>query len=296
MTATLQGPAATGRVVLVLAALTVQEAARRRVIRSLVVLTSVLLALSAWGFSRLTGVESQAGELTSGEARIVASQLLNLVMFGLSLIAALGTTFLAGPTLSGEVESGQALAVLARPVRRSAVLVGKWLGLVAFGGGFIVLAGLAQLVIVWATVGYWPPRPVTGLLLLAAQTTVLLTLGLLLSTVISPMASGIVAVGLFGATWIAGVLGGVGEAFGPESVAKVGAVSRMVLPTDGLWRGAMHAFQDASTLAQFGGPAVEGGFPFLSPSGLTLTYLAYAAVWVALVLGLAGMVFSRRDL
>jgi hypothetical protein len=118
---------------------------------------------------------------------------------------------------------------------------------VTFGGGFIVLAGLAQLLIVWATVGYWPPRPLTGLLLLAAQTTVLLTLGLLLSTVISPMASGIVAVGLFGATWIAGVLGGVGEAFGPESVARVGAVSRMLLPTDGLWRGAMHAFQDPAS-------------------------------------------------
>ena len=65
-------------------------------------------------------------------------------MFGLSLIAALGTAFLAGPTLAGEVESGQALAILARPVRRSAVLLGKWLGLVAFGGGYVVLAGLAQ--------------------------------------------------------------------------------------------------------------------------------------------------------
>ncbi len=291
MTATVT---ATVRVVLVLAALTVQEASRRRVIRSLVVLTSVLLALSAWGFSRLTGVESEAGELTSGEARIVASQLLNLVMFGLSLIAALGTTFLAGPTLSGEVESGQALAVLARPVRRSSVLVGKWLGLVAFGGGFIVLAGLAQLVIVWLTVGYWPPRPVTGLLLLAAQTTVLLTLGLLLSTVISPMASGIVAVGLFGATWIAGVVGSVGEALGNDSVAQVGTVSRMLMPTDGLWRGAMNSFQDPALLMQVGSGIEES--PFLSMSPLTGAYLAWTGVWIVLVLGLTALAFRRRDL
>src|SRR3712207_9238723 len=68
---------------------------------------------------------------TSGQARLVASQLLNLVMFGMSLIAALGTAFLAGPTLAGEVESGIALPMLARPVRRSTVLLGKWLGLVA---------------------------------------------------------------------------------------------------------------------------------------------------------------------
>src|SRR3712207_8071786 len=48
---------------------------------------------------------------TSSQARLVASQLLNLVMFGMSLIAALGTAFLAGPTLSGEVESGISLTM-----------------------------------------------------------------------------------------------------------------------------------------------------------------------------------------
>lgn len=287
----------TARTVLTVAALTLKEAARRRVLRALALLTLALLALSAWGFFRLASFESaEFGTLTSGEARLVASQLLNLVMFGLSLIAALGTAFLAGPTLAGEIESGMALAVLARPVRRSAVLLGKWLGLVAFGGGFVAVAGLAQFLVVWATVDYWPPQPVAGLALLAAQTAVLLTLGLLLSTAISPMASGIVAVGLFGATWIAGVVGGVGQALGNEGVAQVGTVSRMLLPTDGLWRGAMHAFQDPTALAQFGGPAVEDGSPFLSEAALTTTYLAWAGIWVALVLGLTGVAFQRRDL
>ena len=280
----------TVRTVLTVAALTLQEAARRRVLRALAVLTVTLLALSAWGFSRL---DSEFGGLTSGEARLAAATVLNLVMFGLSLIAALGTAFLAGPTLAGEIESGIALAVLARPVRRSAVVVGKWLGLVAFGSGFVAVAGLTQLLIVRATVGYWPPRPVTGLALLAAQATVLLTLGLLLSTAISPMASGIVAVGLFGATWIAGVVGSVGQALDNESVARVGTVSRMLLPTDGLWRGAMNSFQDPVLLMQVGSGIEES--PFLSMAPLTTTYLAWAGLWVVVVLGLAGVAFLRRD-
>ena len=280
-------------IALTFAGLTLREAARRRVLRALAVLTVALLALSAWGFSRLAAVETDAGTLTSGEGRLVAAQLLNLVMFGLSLVAALGTAFLAGPTLAGEIESGMSLAVLARPVRRSAVLFGKWLGLVAFGSGFVAVAGLAEFLVVRTTVGYWPPDPVLGLLLLAAQTTVLLTLGLLLSTAVSPMASGIVAVGLFGATWIAGVVGGVGEALGNDGVARVGTVSRMLLPTDGLWRGAMHAFQDPVALSQFG-PQMDGS-PFLSPAPLTVTYLAWAAVWVTMVWGLAALSFARRD-
>ena len=284
----------TARTVLTIAALTLREAVRRRVVLALAVLTVVLLALSGWGFSRVAA-ESGATTLTSGEARLTASIMLNLVMFGFSLIAALGTAFLAGPTLSGETESGIALAILARPIRRSAVLLGKWLGLVAFGSGFVVLAGLAQCLVVRQTVDYWPPQPTLALALLVAQTIVLLTLALLLSTAVSPMASGVVAVGLFGATWIAGVVGAIGASLGNDAVARVGTVSRMILPTDGLWRGAMRAFQDPSALVEFGGSEGQA-FPFLSVAPLTITYVIWAAVWVAMIWGLAAASFLRKDL
>ena len=283
----------TARTVLVIAALTLREASRRRVLLALGALTVVLLAVSGWGFSRLVA-EAGGGTLTSGEARLTGSIMLNLVMFGYSLIAALGTAFLAGPTLAGETESGIALAVLARPVRRPAFLLGKWLGLVAFGSGFVVLAGLAQCVVVRQTVDYWPPDPAVALALLAAQTILLLTLALLLSTAVSPMASGVVTVGLFGATWIAGVVGGIGAALGNAGVERVGTVSRMILPTDGLWRGAMHAFQDPAAILQMGSDAQ--GFPFLSAAPLTVGYLAWTAVWAALVWVLAARSFVRKNL
>lgn len=284
----------TARTVAIIAALTLREASRRRVVLAVAGLTVVLLILSGWGFSRVAA-EAGGNTLTSGEARLTASIMLNLVMFGFSLIAALGTAFLAGPTLSGETESGIALAMLARPVRRSAVLLGKWLGLVGFGTGFVVLAGLAQCIVVYATVGYWPPEPAAALAFLAAQTTVLLTLALLLSTAISPMASGVVAVGLFGATWIAGVVGAIGGSLGNAAVARVGTISRMLLPTDGLWRGAMRAFQDPTALLEMGGSDAEA-FPFLSASPLTAAYLVWAAVWVAMIWGLAAASFLRKDL
>ena len=102
------------------------------------------------------------------------------------------------------------------------------------------------------------------------------------------------AVGIFGSTWIAGVVGSVGEALDNDSVAQVGTVSRMLLPTDGLWRGAMNSFQDPALLLQVGSGIEES--PFLSMAPLTTTYLAWAGLWVALVLGLAGLAFQRRDL
>lgn len=115
---------------------------------------------------------------------------------------------------------------------------------------------------------------------------------MLLSTVISPMASGVVAVGLCGATWVAGVVGGVGAAFGNQAVERVGSVSRMLLPTDGLWRGAMQGLQDPIALTQMG----EGGFPFLSEGPLAAAYLVWVVLWVAMVWGVAATSFLRKDL
>jgi ABC-2 type transport system permease protein len=123
---------------------------------------------------------------------------------------------------------------------------------------------------------------------------VLLTLGMLLSTAVSPMASGIVAVGLFGAAWVAGVVGWIGESLDNDGVARVGTVSSMLLPTDGLWRGAMYSFQHPALSAGLGDGF--GGSPLLSMAPLTTTYLGWVVLWVALILGLAALSFQRRDL
>jgi hypothetical protein len=68
-------------------------------------------------------------------------------------------------------------------------------------------------------------------------------------------------------------------------------VSRILLPTDGMWRGAMNAFQDPASLTQMG----EAGFPFLSEGPLTAAYLTWAVVWVAVIWGLTALSFQRRD-
>lgn len=71
-------------------------------------------------------------------------------------------------------------------------------------------------------------------------------------------------------------------------------ISRILIPTDGLWRGAMHAFQDPSAIVQMGNDAQA--FPFLSVAPLTAAYLAWAAVCVAMIWALATASFVRKTL
>ncbi|MEZ5265638.1 MAG: hypothetical protein R2755_28515 [Acidimicrobiales bacterium] len=57
-----------------------------------------------------------------------------------------------------------------------------------------------------------------------------------------------------------------------DAVARVGTVSRPLLPTDGLWRAAMRGFQDP-TVAAFGGEVQMPPPPsFLSRSPITSGY------------------------
>ena len=118
--------------ILVIARLTVQEAARRRLLLALLVLTLIVVGFSAWGFHKITTVTRSDGTLLPpAQVALITSQLLIVVTFMFSGVLALSAAVVAGPLISSEVESGLLLSMLARPVRRSEVVIGKWLGLAA---------------------------------------------------------------------------------------------------------------------------------------------------------------------
>ncbi|MGA7911116.1 MAG: ABC transporter permease, partial [Candidatus Dormiibacterota bacterium] len=68
--------------VLVIARLTIQEAARRRLLLALLVLTLVVVGFSAWGFHKITTVtRSDGSPVPSVEVALITSQLLIVVTF-----------------------------------------------------------------------------------------------------------------------------------------------------------------------------------------------------------------------
>src|SRR5919108_723253 len=96
---------------------------------------------------------------------------------------------------------------------------------------------------------YLPPGPAGAVAYLVAEGIVAVTLGLLLSTRLAPMTGGIVATVLLLVVWFGGIIGNVGYAFGNDAITTIGIVARLVLPTDGLWRGALYFLQTPEFLA-----------------------------------------------
>ena len=283
--------------VLTIARLTVAEAMRRRIVWVLVALTVLTVALTTWGMERLV---SLAREGTTDEATIWlgVSQMLILVAFMFSFVLAMTAAFLGAPAIAADLESGIAHAMLARPVRRADLVVGRWLGLVAVVVAYGTGSGLLEIFSVGLVTGYAPPHPFLAVLFLSAQAVVLLTIAILLSTRIPAIAAGAICVVLFGLGWMAGVFAGIGRAFNAGPLITVADASQWILPTDGLWRGTIYGLEPpVVVLVALGrGGSVSQANPFFAASLPPATFLAWSVVWIAIVLGLAVVSLTRRDL
>jgi len=275
---------------LVIARLVIREAARRRLLLALLVLTLVVIALTGWGFSRIPTITQRGAPLPDLQVKLLASQFLIVTMFMFSFVLAMAAVFVASPQISGDVESGTALAILSRPIGRAEFVGGKWLGLAALVTIYAGSAAAIELGVVNAVVGYIPPEPLSFIAF------VIMTFALLLSTRLSGMVGGVIALVLFGIAWIGGIVGGIGVAFDNAGITHVGTATKLILPTDGLWRGAVYALEPQAFVASGSqaGPAAAAN-PFYASAAAPLSFELYVAGWMVLVFALAVISFRARE-
>jgi ABC-type transport system involved in multi-copper enzyme maturation permease subunit len=285
------------RIVLAIARLTLRETSRRRILWVLLALSIASVALTGWGVERLVSLAREEGVL---ELRILigVSQVLILIAFMFSFVLAMSAAFLAAPAVAADVESGTVLAMLARPVRRAELVLGRWIGLALVVVGYAVGSGVLAIVVVAQVSGYAPPEPQVAVMFLALQAIVVLTLALALGTRLPGIAAGAISVVLFGLAWFAGVLGGIATVFEAAPLAGGTEVVRLLIPTDVLWRGVVYGLEPPLVLLLAAGRAPEAlqANPFFADAPPPMPLVAWSIAWIVLVL-LAGMaLFRRREL
>jgi ABC-type transport system involved in multi-copper enzyme maturation permease subunit len=281
---------------LTFARLTILELRRRRVLLILLGLTVVSVALVGWGTERLVSLAREAG-VNELQVRIGVSQVLILIAFMFSFVLAMSAAFLAAPAIASDVESGTALAILARPVRRADLVLGRWLGLTAVIAAYAIGSGLLAIGVVGWTTGHIPPEPLLAVAFLAFESVVVLTLALALGTRLPAIAAGAVTVVVFGLAWFAGVLRGLAVVFDAPPVGRAADVIGVLVPTDGLWRGVVYGLEPPLVVMLAAGRArqVLEGNPFYAAAPPPLALVAWAVAWVGLVLAVGTWLFRRRE-
>jgi ABC-type transport system involved in multi-copper enzyme maturation permease subunit len=209
--------------------------------------------------------------------------------------------FLSVSAVSGEIDTGTLHAVLARPLKRSEFILGRWLGYFAMLAVYTCAMTGAVLLIAKVIAGYEVPDPLHALGLMLLEGLLLLTLSLFGSTVMPTLANGVVVFTLLGLAWLGGIIEFVGrllsnapDSSGGQAMVNIGTIVSLILPSDALWRGASYYLESPSLLSVLG--VARGGIPFFSANPPAIAMVVWAVGYVAVVLAGSVMAFRKRDL
>src|SRR5579864_1289474 len=166
--------------ILQIARFTLQEAISRRLILAGILISLGYIGLFALGFHFAYDRQSQFS--TSAEERLsMGIAFATLTLFGVYVVNYLASflaLFLSVASISGEIDSGTLHAILARPIRRSEFVIGRWLGYACMIGVYVVAMTSLVLLVAQLIAGYEVPNPLPALLLMLLEGILRLTLSL----------------------------------------------------------------------------------------------------------------------
>ncbi len=285
--------------ILILARMTFREAIRRKIVLAGLVLGVCFLIIFSVGFYMITmEIEHAAGSVNAiaGEqgmeriARIEGTNMLLLAgLYAVTFLSIAMAALLGADTLAGEINTGTIQTIVTKPIRRSAVVIGKWLGYAGLLALYLVLMAAGAMLSVYLQSGYAAPHWLAGLGLIYLETLLVMTISLMCSSAFSALATGGIVFGLYGLSFIGGWIEQFGSLLQNQTAVKVGIITSLIIPTESLWRRAAYEMQSPISGAL-------GMSPFGTVSVPSLLMIGYAAVYLAAALWLAVRIFKKRDL
>jgi ABC-type transport system involved in multi-copper enzyme maturation permease subunit len=281
--------------IFILARMTFVQAIRRRIVLTGLLLGICFLAVFSIGFHMIN--TSTIVPLTASGGKgiqhiIDAEKSSGLFLAGLYAVTFLGiamAALLGADTLAGEINSGTIQVIVTKPIRRSDVVFGKWLGFAGLLGLYLLpLAGGTTLSILLQS-GYVAPHLFAGLALIYLESLLVMTIAMLFSSRFSALATGGVVFGLYGLAFIGGWIEQIGAVLNSPTAVKVGILTSLIIPSESLWRRAAYEMQSPLS-------GLLGISPFGATSVPSLFMVAYAMVYLLVVLALIVRVFKKRDL
>ncbi len=226
-------------------------------------------------------------------ARVAQAESANfLLLAGLYAVAFLSVAMgalLSADTLAGEISSGTIQTIVTKPLRRSDVVLGKWLGFAGLLGLYSLLMSGGTVLSVYIQSAYLPKNMLAGLSLIYLESLVVMTVAMACSSAMPALATGGIVFGMYGLAFIGGWIEQIGSVFGNQTAVQVGIVSSLIIPTEALWRRATYVMQSPlSSALQM--------TPFSTLSVPSTLMIAYAFIYLGAMLWIAVNTFRRRDL
>ena len=283
----------------ILARMTFREAIRRQIVLTGLLLGLSFLILYSIGFHfiiaqvRVVEVALQADPTKKGLANIAdiegANTLLLAGLYAVTFLSIAMAALLSADTLAGDINSGTIQTIVTKPIWRSDVIFGKWLGFAFLLGLYFLLMGGGTVFSVFIQSGYAPKHLLAGLGLIYMEALLVMTISMACSSAFSALATGGTVFGLYGLAFIGGWIEQFGAMIQNPTAVKVGIIASLIMPSESLWRRAAFEMQTPLTGAL-------GMSPFGTVSVPSPLMIAYTAAYLLTALILAIRTFQKRDI
>ena len=276
------------RDVITVAHLTLVEARRRRIVLAGAVcaLAFLLVFSVAVVFANREMLADPKTSFVERQGTLTAIMLVGFMAANfLSVIFAI---LLPVDTLSGEIDSGVMQTLASKPIDRAQIVLGKWAGHLLLALAYLLLLCAGILLVIRVVAGLAPAGAAVALPLLMLEITLSLTVSVAGGARFSTVTNAIVAVGVYGVSFIGGFVEQIGSFAGVASMRTIGVLVSLVSPADSMWRLAAH-YMEPEVMRSTGMLALGAAVP-------TVAMVWWAAGYTALTLLYAVAAFRRRAL
>ena len=277
--------------VLVIAAMAWQEALRRRVLAVVAVLTVLSGALYVVGCVSLRNHLGSAFEHNGIIRPIVPATMLGLASFATLFLGSVLAVFLTAGAVRGDVDRGLVQPLVVRPVGRAAYMAGRGLAAAVVSGGYVAVIAVLATLTTKQVFSELPPHAWSAVLPLVAAVCVVTVLTLLMSCMLSTVATGISVLMAYGAGLVAGLLGEIGRNLNAVTVTRIANGVSYALPFEALYRDALSRLSPGGLAGQL----VQLG-PLGGARGGGVGLWVFLAAYVVGLACLAAWKFGRSDL
>ena len=278
--------------ILTMAQLTFREAIRRRIVLAALILGIAFLVVFDLGFHFIQQ-DLASNTFARARAEVVRGQAYNLIMMAgmyvINFLCIAIAALITADSLAGEIQSGTIQAVVTKPIRRSEVVLGKWLGHASLMLLYVLLMGGGVILSMLVMAGYHPPNWLLGILLIYFNSLIIMSLTLAFSSTLSTLATGGAVFGFFGLAFIGGWVERIGSILNNQTAINLGIFSSLLLPSEAIWN-------KATTLMTSPLLNMMGMTPFTSASEPSLLMVLYAGLYLLAALSIAIWRFGKRDL
>jgi len=274
--------------ILTIAHLTLFEARRKRIVAAALLCGAAFLTVFAIG---VVAVFNDFGRrpVTFLERQTTIYMLTAAGLYAVNFLSVLFAVLLPVDAISGEIDSGVMQTIASKAIRRSDIVLGKWLGHWLVVAIYLLILCAGVLLTGRLVAGHVQQNAIPAFGLMLLEMTLLMTVSVAGGTRLSTVTNGIAALGFYGVAFIGGWVEQIGGIAGIRSARLLGIVVSLISPPDVLWRLGAYLLQ----------PRILrdiGGTPFTASTVPSPLMVWWAAGFTLAVLIVAVRSFKTRQL